>query len=181
MNPDVDRRLAGLMQRALGGDETAYAVFLREVAAVVRRTARGRLASGIGIDPEDIVQETLLAIHLKRHTWQPDGLIGPWVHAITRYKIIDALRRRGRHVTVEMDTVVETLEAEAQEEQPNGRDIARALGSLSDGQRRVVEAISVEGRSIRETAEALGMKETAVRVALHRGLAAIASRFGKRT
>jgi RNA polymerase sigma-70 factor (ECF subfamily) len=92
VNPDVDRRLAGLMQRALGGDETAYAVFLREVAAVVRRTARGRLAPGIGIDPEDIVQETLLAIHLKRHTWQPDSLIGPWVHAITPIRFTPTTR-----------------------------------------------------------------------------------------
>jgi RNA polymerase sigma-70 factor (ECF subfamily) len=43
----------------------------------------------------------------------------------------------------------------------------------------VVSAISVEGHSIGETAARLGMSETAVRVALHRGLAAIARKFGR--
>jgi RNA polymerase sigma-70 factor (ECF subfamily) len=42
-----------------------------------------------------------------------------------------------------------------------------------------VRAIAIEGRSIRETATALDMKETAVRVAFHRGLSAIAARFGR--
>jgi RNA polymerase sigma-70 factor (ECF subfamily) len=42
-----------------------------------------------------------------------------------------------------------------------------------------VAAIAVQGRSIGETAKSLGMSETAVRVALHRGLSAIAKRFGR--
>ena len=46
-----------------------------------------------GVDPEDVVQETLLAIHLKRHTWRADGPVLPWVFAIARYKLIDHLRK----------------------------------------------------------------------------------------
>ena len=57
----------------------------------------------------------------------------------------------------------------------------RALEKLAPSQKAVVTSVSVQGRSIAETALELGMKEGAVRVALHRGLAAIAAKFGRRT
>lgn len=177
MSPETDARLAGLLRKALAGDEAAYARFLQEVALLLRTVARRRLGQASEPDPEDIVQETLLAIHLKRHTWRQDAPVGPWVHAIARYKIVDAFRRRGRIVTVDIGEFAESL---AGEEAPavHERDVERALGCLTDGQRQVVSAISLGGHSIAETANRLGMKETAVRVALHRGLAAIARHFG---
>lgn len=178
VSTDNETRLAGLLRAALGGDEAAYAEFLRLAASVVRPVARRKLGPGGGADPEDIVQETLLAIHLKRHTWRPNAPVLPWVHAIARYKIVDAWRRRGRRVEVDIDDFAETLPAETSES-VSEREIGKALDGLAAGQRKVVSAITVEGRSIAETAHALGMKETAVRVALHRGLAAIAARFGR--
>ncbi len=102
----------------------------------------------------------------------------PWVYAIARFKLVDAFRRRGRRIEVDIDAVAETA-AEPEAETVSERDLARVLESLSPGQRSVVAAISVDGRSIGETATLLGMSETAVRVALHRGLAAIARRFGQ--
>lgn len=178
MTPEKDKELADRMRAVFAGDETGYAGLLRDIAALVRTIARRKLDGTGGIDAEDIVQETLLAIHLKRHTWQRDAPIGPWIYAIARYKIIDAYRRRGRRIEIDIDGLAEVL-AEPETETASQRDIERALGGLSDGQRQVVTAISVEGASISETAAALGMKETAVRVALHRGLAAIAARFGR--
>ncbi|MBN9244947.1 MAG: sigma-70 family RNA polymerase sigma factor [Mesorhizobium sp.] len=169
--------LARLMRAALAGDEKAYADVLYRLAALVRGFVRRRTAAG-GIDPEDIVQDTLLAIHLKRHTWRPDAPVLPWVYAIARFKLVDAFRRRGRRIEVDIDAVAETA-AEPEAETVSERDLARVLESLSPGQRSVVAAISVDGRSIGETATLLGMSETAVRVALHRGLAAIARRFGQ--
>jgi RNA polymerase sigma-70 factor (ECF subfamily) len=168
------------MRQALGGDETAYGLALKEVAGVIRAVARRRIGPSTGVDVEDVVQETLLAIHTKRHTWDPSAPLGPWVYAIMRYKIADQFRRRGKAITVDIETVIETLEAEAPET-VSEREITRALDGLAEGQRRVVRAISVEGRTIGETAAAFGMQETAVRVALHRGLSAIAARFGKKT
>lgn len=178
MLPETDARLAGLLRQALRGDEPAYARFLQEVAAIVRAVARSRLGQLPGSDPEDIVQETLLAIHLKRHTWREDAPVGPWVHAIARYKMVDAFRRQGRVVTVDIEDFADSL---AGEEAPvmHARDLERALGCLTDGQRQVVSAISLEGHSVAEAASRLGMKENAVRVALHRGLAAIARAIGK--
>jgi len=177
LSPETDARLSELLRAALAGDEAAYALFLRDVAGLVRATLRRRLGQSSQPDPEDIVQETLLAIHLKRHTWRADAPLGPWVHAIARYKLVDAFRRRGREVTVDIDELAEILAGE-EEQAVHERDVDRALQCLTGGQREVVSAISIEGRSIAETARQLNMKENAVRVALHRGLAAIARRFG---
>lgn len=172
-----ETELAGLLRAALGGNEKAYAAFLKRTAALVRGFARRKIVKG-AIDPEDIVQETLLAIHTKRHTWIVDAPVLPWIYAIARFKLIDAFRKRGHRVEIEIGEMAETL-AQAETESVSARDMGRALEHLAPGQRSVIVAISIEGNSIGETAEKFGMTETAVRVALHRGLRAIASRFGR--
>jgi RNA polymerase sigma-70 factor, ECF subfamily len=172
-----EAELARLMRAAISGDERAYGDFLQQAACLVRRLARRKIVQG-GIDPEDIVQETLLAIHLKRYTWRQEAPIMPWLYAIANYKLIDAFRQRGRRVEIEIGEIAETF-AEPTSETISDREIGHALATLSPGQRSVLTAISVDGRSINDTANWLGMSETAVRVALHRGLAAIAGRFGR--
>ncbi|CAN7609885.1 sigma-70 family RNA polymerase sigma factor [Pararhizobium sp. LjRoot255] len=169
--------IARLFRVALNGDERAYGAFLHEAANLVRAWARRRTTFS-GVDPEDIVQETLLAIHVKRHTWRSDGPVAPWLYAIARHKLVDAFRRQGRHTRVAISEVEDRLAAEAAETIRDW-EISRALETLTPGQRSVVTAISVEGRTIAEAARSLDMNENAVRVALHRGLAAIARRFGR--
>ncbi len=177
MDGKGENELAQFMRAAIAGDERAYGEFLRRAAHLVRGFARRKVTQG-GIDPEDIVQETLLSIHMKRHTWRGDAPVTPWLYAIARYKLIDAFRRRGRRIEIAIDEIAETF-AEPEPEAVSDREIGRALGILTPGQRSVVAAISVDGRSISETAKSHGMTETAVRVAHHRGLAAIAKRFGR--
>lgn len=177
MNGKDENELARLLRAALNGDERAYAAFLEQTANLVRGFARRKIVQG-GVEPEDIVQETLLAIHLKRHTWMTDAPVLPWVYAIARFKLIDAFRRRGRRIEVEIDDIAETF-AEPEKVGVSDRDVDRMLNTLPLGQRKVVSAISVEGCSIGETAQKLGLSETAVRVSLHRGLSNIAKRFGR--
>jgi RNA polymerase sigma-70 factor (ECF subfamily) len=172
-----ENELVRLLRAAIAGDERAYGEFLQRAAYLVRRFASRKIVRG-GIDPEDVVQETLLAIHVKRHTWRDDMPVTPWLYAIARYKLIDAFRRRGRRVEIERGEIVETFAA-PEPEIISDREIARALETLAPGQRSVVAAVSVDGRSISETAKSLGMSETAVRVALHRGLMALAKRYGR--
>ena len=172
-----EAELSRLLRAAIAGDERAYADFLHRIAALVRGFVRRKVVQG-GVDPEDVVQETLLAIHVKRHTWRPDAPVLPWVYAIARFKLIDAFRRRGRRIEVEIDEIAETF-AEPEAETVSERDINRALDGLPPAQRSVVSSISVDGHSIGETASKLGISETAVRVSLHRGLTAIAKRFGR--
>ena len=87
-----------MMRAAIAGDEGVYRRLLEEIGRSVRAMARGAFSrAGVGdADVEDAVQETLLAIHLKRQTWDAGQPLAPWVYAIARHKIVDAMRRRGR-------------------------------------------------------------------------------------
>ena len=172
-----EERLLGLFARARAGDAGAYHTFLAELAGHLRAFFRRRLARRPD-DVEDLVQETLLAVHNQRHTYVAGEPLTPWLYAIARYKLVDAFRRRGRRMEIEIGEVAETFAA-PQSETISKHEIGRALETLSPGQRSVVAAVSIEGRSVSETAKILGMKETAVRVALHRGLTSLATRFAR--
>lgn len=170
-----------LMLAANAGDGTAYHRLLTAVAPVLRATAqRGLARAGQPTDQsEDIVQEILLAVHLKKHTWDPTAPFGPWLFAIARNKLIDSLRKRGKRVFVDIDDFVDTLLAEPPKEQLPAAKVEAHLEKLPQRQRDVLQSIAIESASIRETAAKLSMTEGAVRVALHRGLANLAARLRK--
>ena len=170
-----EQEWANLMRAALKGDETAYRSVLQLLTVFLRtEVRRGFARYGRGTaDVEDVVQDALLAIHLKRQTWRTDEPIGPWVRAIARNKLIDTLRRGGKRINVPIDDIIETLPAEPPTEHMNERDAGEILGKLNGRQRDIVQSISINGASIRETATKFSISEGAVRVALHRGLAAL--------
>jgi RNA polymerase sigma-70 factor (ECF subfamily) len=170
---------ADWMRAANNGEAAAYNRLLTSLAPVLRAAARRGLGrAGLSVeDAEDIVQETLLAIHLKRQTWDASLPFGPWLRAIARNKLIDAIRRRGRRDHVPIDDFAETLASNSAEPTPVPNKLDQHLQKLPERQRSVVTAISVDGASIREAAARLKMSEGAVRVALHRGLAALATKF----
>jgi RNA polymerase sigma-70 factor (ECF subfamily) len=165
------------MRSANDVDGIAYRRLLEALAPFLRLLVRrGFARSGFGsADVEDVVQETLLAIHLKRRTWDEREAITPWVTAIARHKLIDDLRRRGRHFELPIDDLIEVLPAEAATETLSSRDAERLLSVLRGRQREVVHAISIEGMTTQEAAARFRISEVAVRVALHRGLSALAA------
>lgn len=174
---NCEEEWAALMQAAIGGDAAAYRRLLELLSHSLRAaTRRGFAQFGAAMnDAEDVVQETLLAIHLKRHTWDQNQPLGPWVRAIARHKLIDALRRRGRRIEVPIELVLDFLPAEEQHSDIDRQDAERLIKELNGRQQTIVRSISVEGKSIRDVAANLGMNEGAVRVALHRGLKALAA------
>jgi RNA polymerase sigma-70 factor (ECF subfamily) len=176
-----DAGWSDLMRAANAGDAEAYHRLLRTIAAALRPLIRRGLARAgrPAADVEDVVQEVLLAVHLKRHTWDSARPVEPWVHAIARYKIVDALRRRTGRFDLSIDEFSETLAADEPEPAASDREVERHLARLPAGQRTVVQIIAVEGMSIAEAAGRLDMKPGAVRVALHRGLAALARQLGQ--
>lgn len=164
------------MRAAIAGDDVAYRKLLAALAPVIRSACRSGFAR-FGVEPndaEDVVQETLLALHLKRHTWQQSQPLTPWVLAIARNKLIDHLRKGGRAVKVPIDEVIDTLEAETDEQVIDGQEVSYMLDALPERQRSIVQAVTLEGRPIKDVAMRLNMKEVAVRVALHRSLKAMA-------
>jgi RNA polymerase sigma-70 factor (ECF subfamily) len=169
----------GLMRSAISGDSAAYHRLLKAITPVLRAAARRGLArAGQPIDQsEDIVQDILLAVHSKRHTWDVSAPFAPWLFAIARNKLIDALRRRGKRVFVNIDDFAETLPGEAQEERASASEIAAHLNALPARQREVLQSIAVDSASIKDTAAKFSMSEGAVRVALHRGLANLTAKL----
>src|SRR5262245_38681096 len=124
-----DSRWSGLMRAANRGDAAAYRCLLEELTPVLRRTV-SRAFHGCGSgDAEDVVQETLLALHLKRHTWDESRPLLPWVQAIARNKLVDNLRRRRRQVHLPIDDIAETL-AEERVVDTSRVDVARLLSAL---------------------------------------------------
>jgi RNA polymerase sigma-70 factor (ECF subfamily) len=175
----VEEEWALLMRAAIDGDSAAYRRLLASLTPVLRTVTR-RNCARIGLDggeAEDIVQEVLLAIHLKRHTWDVERPFGPWIMTIARNKLIDARRRRGNRLTLPIDDLADILTAEGSDDAADRGDLDRLLGRLGERQRDLVRSLSVEGRSVQETAERLKMSEGAVRVALHRAIKALAALY----
>jgi len=167
---ETEDEWTSLMRLAISGDSAAYHRLLRALTPVLRAGARRGLArAGQPVDQsEDIVQDILLAVHLKRHTWDTNAPFAPWLFAIARNKLIDALRRRGRRVFVNIDDFAETIPDEPAAETASAGEIAAQLRTLPPRQRDVLQSIAVESASIRDTAAKFAMSEGAVRVALHR-------------
>jgi len=166
---------AALMRAGLQGDEAAYRKLLEQLAPALRGLARRRLAGTA--DSEDVAQEVLLAIHLKRHTWKTDQPFKPWLNAIARHKLIDVMRRRGRRGEVPIDGLEDVLPDDTAPAETSQGELSRLIARLDGKQLDVVRGISLDGDSISETATKLGMSEGAVRVTLHRGLRKLASLY----
>ena len=114
--------------------------------------------------------------------WDERQPFSPWLYAIARNKLIDNMRRRGRQVHIAIDDIGELPDGETTPTAGlNGMDAERLVSRLSGRQREIVVAISIEGASARQVAERLGMKEGAVRVALHRALRSLAKAFRAET
>ncbi len=178
-----DLQWADLMRAANRGDTEAYRRLLAALAPALRSFAlRAFTRSGLsGDEVEDAVQEALLAVHLKRHTWDEDQPLLPWVKAIARNKVIDALRRKGGSIHVPIDDVINTLVDGRAGDAGQAADVASAVSYLKGREREIVVAMSIEGASARDVAERLAMSEGAVRVALHRALKSLAKTLGSGT
>lgn len=176
-NHEREQEWAALMTAALAGDAGAYKRLLDLLAPAIRIMARGasrRFASGSS-DVEDVVQEALLAIHLKRHTWNRNDPISPWIYAIVRNKFIDTIRRRSRRAETDIGDRLDDLPSDDSTEFAAAYDISRLLDQLPEREQDIVRSISIRGDSVREVADRLKMNEVAVRVALHRALKNLAA------
>jgi RNA polymerase sigma-70 factor (ECF subfamily) len=176
-----EARLRALMLDAQAGDAAAYRAFLRELAAHLRRFIGKRL-QGRPHEAEDLVQECLIAVHEKRHTYDTVQPLTPWIHAIARYKLADHLRR-GRRAEVASDDIDDAPDARASAARDAfdaRRDLAKLLARLPERQRLPIVHVKIEGLSVAETATVTGMSMSAVKVGIHRGLKALAAIVGKR-
>jgi RNA polymerase sigma-70 factor, ECF subfamily len=176
--------LKALMLASQDGDAAAHRALLDRLSRRLRAYYKGKLA-GIGrgaIEAEDLVQEAVLAIHIKRHTYNPAEPLTPWVHAIARYKLIDFLRRTctsSSDVPIdEADTIMahdDNVDAES------SYDVKKLMEQLPKNMRCAIEAVKLDGLSVAEAAERCGMSEPGVKVNIHRGLKTLAALIAQET
>lgn len=166
--PDDDWSV--LMRAALQGDADAYVRFLREVTPVLRGVVQARSRTLTRDRQEDIVQEVLLAIHRKRHTWQPDLPIRPWLFAVARHKVVDAFRAVGTATHLRIEDFDDTLAAEEGPDTLAARDVAWLIGRLDRRSAEIVRSVGLEEEPAATVGGRLGMTEGAVRVVLHRAI-----------
>ena len=177
---DAETVLHELFVRGLDGDAVAYREFLQKLSAHLRAFLARRLF-GWPDEVEDLVQECLLAMHNQRHTYQSDQPLTAWVHAIARYKMIDLLRSKaGREALHDpLDDDLAVFADSATEASDARRDLAGLLDTLPDRHRLPIVHVKLEGLSVAEAARLTGMSESAVKVGIHRGLKALASKIGR--
>lgn len=170
--------LKPLWLRAQAGDDAAYREALARIAARLRRFFGRRLQS-LPDEVEDLVQETLLALHLQRGTCDPAVPVSAWVHAIARHKLVDLFRRRGRREALhepldDLDEGAHPLAAPADDSAPARRDLGVLLGRLPVAQQRAIALTKIEGLSLIEASQRTGVSVTALKVQVHRGLKKLA-------
>lgn len=159
----------------LDGDAGAYTALLGALVPLLR-SFFGRRLRGAADDVEDLVQETLMAIHTRRGTYDRTRPFVAWAYAVARYKMIDQFRRT-RHM-MQIEGLEEILVAEGFEDACAARmDIDRLLGGLPRKQARAIRDTKVDGLSIAEAAQSAGLSDADVKVSVHRGLKALTARL----
>jgi len=172
---DTETELKALMLRGLAGDAAAHARLLGALAGRLRPYFARRLGAAEA-DAEDLVQETLLAIHLKRDTYDTRQPFTPWAYAVARYKLLDHFRRLGVRQAVPLEDAGELIATENTEEGAVRRDLDRLLGELPDRQRALLQDVKLSGHSIEEAARRQGLTPGAAKVAIHRSLQKLAQK-----
>ncbi|MFG1300721.1 sigma-70 family RNA polymerase sigma factor [Xanthobacter sp. V3C-3] len=175
--PEANRELDTLMIAAQAGDTGAYHALLRALAVLLRAYFARRMGRDAAV--EDLVQDTLIAIHERRATYDPARPFAPWLYAIARYRLIDHLRASKTRAALSL-TDAEAVAGDAAEDATEARlDIERLLAHLPERSREIVRRVKIEGRSVAEASADSGVSATAIRVLLHRAIRTMAARANR--
>lgn len=155
-----------LMRRAQAGERTAYAELLLALRRWLGTWFQRRLPAP---RVDDAVQETLIAVHEKRHTWDPTRPLLPWLQAIAHYKWVDAIRGLERAAEEPLADVFAARDEHAASEDALAlRDL---LCRLKPAQAEAIRLVKLDGLSVEEASQRTGQGVSLVKVNIHRGLA----------
>lgn len=173
---ELETQLKALMLAGLAGDGGAHSAMLKVLASALRRYYGRRLGAGAA-DLEDLVQETLIAVHSRRATYEPSAPFTAWAYAIARYKLIDFYRRQGRRPTAPLEAADALFAADETDGWSAAQDLNRVLANVDSRTAALIRETRLEGLSMQEAAARAGMSETAAKVGVHRGLKKLMARF----
>lgn len=154
-----------LMAAAQDGHGGAYRRLLAEMSAWLTRYFTRRLPAG---EVDDAVQETLMAVHRRRHTYDPRYPFGPWLAAIAKNKWVDQLRSLARRPDGELSDDVAVGDHEASVVSTSV--LATLLEALRPAQAQAILLVKVQGYSVEEASSRIGLSPSAVKMNIHRGL-----------
>lgn len=171
-----DRQVASRADQAMeqyaDGDEEAFGVLYDELAPRLRRYALGLTGS----EPvaADVIQQTLLQMHLSRGRFVRGAAVLPWAYAIARNLVRDWQRRRLHEARADEERGEDDLAAEEllpdqllenkQREQALAEGLQRVPAHLRDA----FVLVNVEGLPVAQAAEVLGISPGNVKVRAHR-------------
>jgi RNA polymerase sigma-70 factor, ECF subfamily len=177
--PEAESRLKELMLLSLDGDAGAYRQLLQALSARLRIYYRKRLGTDYS-DSEDLVQETLIAIHARRASYDRAQPFTAWAYAMARYKLIDHLRKLRTRASTSVDDCDELFAVDETEQASASHDVNRLLSGLPRPVSDAIRLTRLEGLSVSEAAQRTGKSESATKVSIHRGLMRLTSkRAGK--
>jgi RNA polymerase sigma-70 factor (ECF subfamily) len=171
--PEAESRLKELMLLGLDGDARAYRELLQVLAARLRRYYRRRLGADYS-DAEDLVQETLMAIHARRSSYDRSQPFTAWAYAMARYKLIDHLRKLRIRASISVEDCDELFAVDETEQASASRDVERLLSRLPRPVSDSIRMTRIEGLSASEAAQRTGRSASAIKVSIHRGLMRLA-------
>ena len=176
--PELQR----LMSAGLTGDANAHRTLLMLVSGRLRAYFKVRLVrAGYGaIETEDLVQDVLIALHTRRHTYNPSQPFTPWLYGIARYKLLDYFRRaRASIADIPIEHAAEIIARDDVQSVESRFDVEKMLGTLPPKMSRAIRYVKLEGLSVSEAAARSGMSSSAIKVSVHRGLKALARLVAK--
>jgi len=180
---DGDADWSTLMARAQNGDRSAYVALLQDLAPYIRSLSRRYFSTKE--DVEDSLQDVLLTVHGIRHTYDPRRPFGPWILAIARRRFADRLRRRCRILDKEVSLTAH-LEALATADSVGDHIyldravLHGAIQALPPAQRRAIELLRLRELSLKEASAESGVRQGALKVALHRAIHSLRKAFAAR-
>jgi RNA polymerase sigma-70 factor, ECF subfamily len=160
----------------MDGDDSAYRHFYRDIIRTLRSFFWRRLR-GSDLDIDDLVQDTLVAIHSSRLSFKRECSLSSWVFSIASHKLADSLRARSRYKSRCVEAVMDDICGDEDiyyEDQPI--DVTELLQSLPENYRLSIYYTKIKGLSIKETSSLTGISEASVKVSVHRGIKALGAR-----
>lgn len=171
---------AGLVRRALARDDTAFRIIMERHNRRLYRVARSILRDGS--EAEDVVQEAYVSAFTHLDQFRGDSSLATWLSRITMNEALGRLRRErpvvpldaleGQRTEAQIIQFPQTGSSDDPERTMAQREILQlveeAADNLPDIFRIVFVTRVIEGMSVEETAELLGLQPETVKTRLHR-------------
>nr|WP_189407362.1 RNA polymerase sigma factor [Mesorhizobium sp. M1A.F.Ca.ET.072.01.1.1] len=174
-----------LVRRALARDPGAFRFIIKTHNQRLYRIARGVVRNDA--EAEDIVQEAYMRAFASLDSFRGDASLSTWLSRIVINEALGRLRKRKRIVAMPENPDAQIIRFPLNSNDLNPGDdpertmaqrqilglVERATDSLPDVYRTVFVARVIEGLSIEETADLLGIRPETVKTRLHRARALV--------